>query len=276
MLYILTEKQHNEIAAAMPEYLVFSYQDENGEYIHDSAIRPLWNFDLDGMLTTLYGKDYSIFLASIPRVQYLEIYNHLQVNFETTDRTVSPKDQPYNILGLYKDETIVDGDLIQVIYYATLKEDGSLEKPVVRENRTYVYENEHYKSRQIDITWYYQDGSDCLDTKTTIKLFTPAKAMQAIERKRANILASVKLNLIGYIMMDGTDYTTARTMAIPLLSKYGDEVSVYASGYSDPLINALQNESATEYNWLDDTVTQLEDKTIRELVIYELDFMGRL
>ena len=78
-----------------------------------------------------------------------------------------------------------------------------------------------------------------------MKKYDPPKGIQAIERKRGNIMASVKTNVIGYLMLTGEAGSPpvkldAIVIAKDFLSHYGSEISLYKDGVSSPLIAAIQ------------------------------------
>jgi len=204
----------------------------------------------------------------------LKIYDYIDINsFSECLDCCPPKDISYDILGLYKKETFVYGDLTEIIYY--VERDGdTFSIPIVKEVREYNIVDTVYESRTITISWYYEDETLCSDTKIINKTYDPPKGIQAIERKRNNIMASVKTNLIGYLLLTGEETTKLDAIALAkaFLSDYVSEISKYKEGTSSPLTTKLTNE--TGFDWLDNEVTQAGNVTIRNLILNELNYPG--
>ena len=113
---ILTSELYKELKASSLSSLV-AYIDVDT----DSDIIDIhFSVALDsGQKTTLDGI-ISAHTAQELSSDYIEVYNHMNLNsFSIYNKYEVPKDVNYDVLGLYKKVTMVDGDITEVIYYGS-------------------------------------------------------------------------------------------------------------------------------------------------------------
>jgi hypothetical protein len=217
------------------------------------------------------NNEFSLELANlINSKKNYKIFEYITENKSTEEKTVIPKDISYDILGLHKKETVVNGDLIEVTYYGEYDENTKIHSnPVIKENRTYTISDNVYTKRDIDIVWYYDDETESDDTKHVTKHYDTNKGMAAMKIRRQNILTSSKTNLVAYLAMSGAGtIDECQLIGIAFLEDLGVGISLYADGNTSVILNTITNSTHT---WLDNQVPQINNYTIRNLMLAELD-----
>jgi len=134
----------------------------------------------------------------------LDLYYRIYDNI-TFDDQVNPQNPPFNldydIIGMHKKRHFNKGELGKVEYYSNYNPSTSEYSGLcVVEDRTYYRYNRMLNRREMDITWYYNDGTSG-ETKHTIKYYTTEEAIQAGEVRRRNVISTLKTNTVGLIMM---------------------------------------------------------------------------
>ena len=182
------------------------------------------------------------------------IYNYLN-NSEPKDFTLPPFDLNYDILGLYKNRIFNKGELNRVEYYGEYDPlSQQYSNMVVSEDRVYYRINEMVYKREMEINWYFDDGTTGA-TKNTIKYYTPEEAIVVGERRRSKVVAVLKTNTVGVIMgVSGMTQQEAETLTKPFLATYADQISQYIQGYEEPLKTAIL--TSTSFDWLDAIIDQ--------------------
>lgn len=196
----------------------------------------------------------------------LAIYNY--ISDKNVAKNKVPKDQDYGVLGLYKKNTLVDGDLVRVEYFGAFDgQDFSL--PVVREDRVYTFNSGIFVRRDMTITWFYSDGTDCADVKTTVKHYDGLAGMRSIHAKMKNILSSAQMNLMIYLIASGqaADLAAAQAIGKEFMRSFPAEMSLFTEGDRAPLVDFLTADTA--HAFLDATVPP-SGQTIRSLLIAEV------
>lgn len=165
---------------------------------------------------------------------YCMIYDF--IDYSNYANNINSKKPPtsldYDIIGLHKKRTLVKGELVKVEYYGeynhTTKQYSKL---VVSEDRVYYRVNQMVDRREMVIKWYDNDGTVCM-TKNTTKYYSITESMQELDTRRANIIADLKINTVGLVMMcSGITSVQAQTVAKPMVSTYNLEISKYLQGY---------------------------------------------
>jgi hypothetical protein len=174
---------------------------------------------------------------------------------------ITPVDVNYNILGLHKKRTVIKGELKTVEYYGEYDETTNTYSDIVlKETRDYHRdENNLIIKRVLTIEWYYLDDTKSPYTKNTIKYYSIDEKIKEGDRRRNNIISSLKLTLFGLLgQANGYD----------LLSVLTQEMSLYRDGSKSPLITKLQNIQKT---YLDNMVPGT-NIVIRDYIVNELTF----
>jgi hypothetical protein len=203
----------------------------------------------------------------------IKIYDFISdYAFPNRVEEVPPTDFNYDLLDLRKKITMKDGDIIEVIYYADYNDETKeYSVPLVKENFTYSFVNNYPVTRTLIIAWYYEDGTLCEETKTKTKFYTPIDSMLALKSKRQNIIANVKISLVGWLVMSGTSATVEEATAVAknFLISTIDNVKVFEDGNTAPLIAQLNSDIS--HTWLDNLIPQL-GKTVRQAILVLIDY----
>lgn len=203
---------------------------------------------------------------------YCMIYDF--IDYSNYANNINSKKPPtsldYDIIGLHKKRTLVKGELVKVEYYGeynhTTKQYSKL---VVSEDRVYYRVNQMVDRREMVIKWYDNDGIVCM-TKNTTKYYSITESMQELDTRRANIIADLKINTVGLVMMcSGITSVQAQTVAKPMVSTYNLEISKYLQGYEQELRDAITND--TIYSWLNLAIPNTGGYTIRMYLLDGLD-----
>lgn len=222
---------------------------------------PYYSLRWDGSAFVSQSPEWISDLASRYR-----IYDFMQEDNKYHSDDVIPADQNYDILGLFKQYTFVEGELSKIVYFS--KYDFTTETysdPVVTEYRTYFRQDDYYYKREIDIFWHRRDGSEG-DSKKTVKMYTPQQAVTAGVRRRTYIVDQMKIEIAYMISQtESVDLLTAENMGKLLLKDYRDQIWDYKQGDTSDLIDAITNDST--HAWLDNVI-DANGTTIRQ---YALD-----
>lgn len=203
---------------------------------------------------------------------YCLIYDY--IDYSNYVNSINPQKPPmnldYDIIGLHKKRYLVKGELIKVEYYGeynhTTKQYSKL---VVSEDRVYYRVNQMVDRREMVIKWYDNDGTVCT-TKNTTKYYSITESMQELDTRRANIIADLKINTVGLVMIcSGVTSVQAQTIARPMVSTYNLEISKYLQGYEQELRDAITND--TLYSWLNCVIPNTGGYTIRMYLLDGLD-----
>jgi len=273
-MIVVSKNNPQDGAILINEINIANYPDT--EWWHE-PILPDCNFRYwkndNGTLAEMTAEEKDLVDNPIPS-PYVKIYDYMgSAIYDIKDFAVPPKNFPYNVLPLYKKETLVKGDLIEAICYGNYDDStDTFSIPIVKEVRTYFMDSGIYTSRPMTITWYWDDGTEHPDTKSKLKYYTPRKAMAAIKKKRANIIDTVSTNLIGYLLMTGEASTKedAVVIAKAYLDNIDIEVGKYLKGTESSLIGNVTNDVI--HTWLNNAVTQAGGLTIRALILNEIDY----
>ncbi len=183
------------------------------------------------------------------------------------DATVPPFNYDYDIIGLHKKRYFNKGELGKVEYYTTYNPLTSEYSGLcVVENRVYHRYNRMINRREMDITWYYNDGTSG-ETKHTIKYYTTEEAIQAGETRRRNVISTLKTNTVGLIMMtSGLTQTQAENLGLLFLEQYNNAIFKYIEGVESVLKNIILTD--TNHSWLNNVIPNTCGITIR-LYLYD-------
>jgi hypothetical protein len=219
----------------------------------------------------------------------LQIYNTLVARVHGKQDNEVPKNFPYNILGFYKDAILQDGKPVTVTYYKNYDfETKIFSVPVVREDYTYVVTG-LFEKRTITHTWFYEDETECSDTKITYKCYgasdgTQLSGKKAINEMRNNIILTVQMKSVGYILATqgltlitatAQEVTDATDNAKEFSSHLEKETQLYRDGTTNLLVDKL-NAIDTDDTEIYPTNTWLlfdlgGGTTPRDLLVTELD-----
>ena len=137
------------------------------------------------------------------------------------------------------------------------------------------------EQRTTTITWYYNDGTECGDTKVVEKPYSSFQGMKAVKRRFDNILTSVQINVIGYIMIaNGVSQADAIADAQIFEEIFDTDMGKYLKGTATPLIIKMATHvfNTGEHTWIDiehiafgpSSNTGQTYNTPRELLVAEL------
>jgi hypothetical protein len=187
---------------------------------------------------------------------------------EPQDATLPPYEIPYNILGLHKKLTIVKGEVQKVEYYGVHDiQTNYWDDLVVVEDRQYLRQGGFVYLRQMDVTWYYTDGTSG-QTETYYKFYTLPQAINEGIRRRNNIVSQVKIDTIGIVTQtQGVNPLVAETIAKQILREIDYELSLYIDGDVTPIYNKFFD---LELDVLDDEVPNSGGLTLRQYILYSI------
>lgn len=193
--------------------------------------------------------------------QYYKIYDYFQFD-DSVDPKKAPLNLDYDIIGLHKKRIFNKGELYKVEYYGKFNSiNNQYSELCVVEDRVYYRHNRMLHKREMDITWYYNDGTSGL-TKHTIKYYTTDEAIQAGEIRRRNVISTLKTSTVGLIMMtSGLTQTQAETLGLEFLDMYNGHISKYIEGVESILKNDILTD--TNFNWLNNVIPNTGGITIR-------------
>ena len=192
---------------------------------------------------------------------YYRIYDYIEFD-DSVDPQIAPLNLDYDILGLHKKRYFDKGELYKVEYYGEhIPQTNTYSKLCVIENRIYYRTNRMLNRREMDITWYYNDGTSG-ETKHTIKYYTLEAAISAGEVRRRNVVSNLKMNTVGLLMMtSGITQTEAEILGFEFLNVHNNKISKYIEGVESILKNAILTDS--EFTWLDNVIPNTGGITIR-------------
>jgi len=152
-----------------------------------------------------------------------------QANYKLTGHSEEPLEIDYNIFGLHKKKTIVQGELQSIEYYKSY--DGvTYSDLVVDEQRVYTRDAWGlvlYRTQTS--TWYLEDNSvGC--TKVVIKYYNPQETMEEFTMRMSNLMSEAKLYVASQVgLPDALDFMTS----------LNTEISLYIQGEHTALLNAI-------------------------------------
>jgi hypothetical protein len=202
----------------------------------------------------------------------LKIYDYIpKYSLRNRILEIPPKEFDYDLLDLVKKITMVYGDITEVVYYAEFNpSNNTYSIPLVKEQYQYYYVNNLPYRRLLTISWYYIDGTLCTETKTKQKYYNAIDSMIALKSKRSNIIADIKISLVGWLLMSGSvsNMNDSVSTAKGFLEQVINDIKLFEDGNSIPLIAILTN---TNNSWLDNTIPQL-GKTIRLAILEQINY----
>jgi hypothetical protein len=118
--------------------------------------------------------------------------------FKLTGTNTSPVDLDYDIYGLHKKRTFVQGELVLTEYYRNY--DGTTYSDlVVDEGREYTRDANNLAQYRTQISRWYLTNDEVGATKTTTKYYTVHESVAESETRRANLVADAKLYTLSQI-----------------------------------------------------------------------------
>jgi hypothetical protein len=202
--------------------------------------------------------------------KFFNIYNYT-LSVEPKQFSTAPYDLDYNILGLYKKRYFDKGELQLIEYYGEYDPiTKQYDQKCVCEHRTYYRINEMVYRREMEINWILADGTTGA-TKQGTKYYTPEESIVAGERRRSQVISSLKTAVVGLIMaVSGLTQQEAEEGGKPFLSYYAGEINAYISGYEDDLKNAIMTTTNPDFDWLDAPIDQ-NGTLVRHYVYNEIN-----
>ena len=190
-----------------------------------------------------------------------KIYNFTK-NIEPKDFSVAPYDLNYDVLGFHKKRTFNKGEIKTVEYYGSYDFTGQTYTDlIVKETRTYYRINQMLNRRHLYIEWYLCDGTVGA-IKETWKYYTPEESMAAGERRRRNVISTLKIETIGLIMQaSGLTQSHAEQVGWEFLKEFNYEIDQYVEGVQDLLKNAIM--TTQNHGWLDWEIPNTGGITVR-------------
>ena len=200
---------------------------------------------------------------------YYLLYDYYERIPDDIDCSEPPFDLNYDILGLHKKKYFVKGELKKIEYYGEYDfYTDNYQNLLVHEDRTYYRINEMVYRREMDICWHLNNGLSGA-TKHTTKYYTQEESIMAGERRRRNIISSLKISLVGLIMQtSGVTQTEAQNLGFGFLTEYADAIDVYIEGALQFLYDAVLND--TNHSWLDNEIANTGGLTVRQYLYSEL------
>jgi hypothetical protein len=205
-------------------------------------------------------------ISGITDDRIYKIYNYTK-NISPENFQLPPFDINYNILDLHKKRYFTKGELNKVEYYGVydFPTDTHFDL-VLTEFRKYLRINELVYKRELDIVWYYYDGTSGA-TKQTTKFYTQAESLGVGERRRRNCVTNLKIETVGLIMMaSGVTQQEAEQIGWLFLEDYTTHINAYIEGAEDPLKNAIL--TTQSHPWLDWVIPNTGGLTVR-LYLYD-------
>lgn len=136
----------------------------------------------------------------------------------------------YDILGLHKKRTIINGELNRVQYYRDY--DGiSYSDLVVEENIVYNRNavSGLVNTRNMTISWYLTDGTIGHE-KSTIKYYSMIESIDEGIVRRNNMIAAAKLVVLGAVGLENGQN---------LLTELNLQINLFINGNTQPLRDAV-------------------------------------
>jgi hypothetical protein len=174
-------------------------------------------------------------------------------------------------VDLYKDVVMSEGAPVAKTYYldATIDENGvvTYSNPIVKIE--YTFERDAI-SLAISCTqkfkWYDTDGVLSTEYKEVKDYYTYPEKIAEAELRRSNIIADVKVKVIGLLML--TEQITqpeAADLGRPFLAAYKNDIYNYIDEANTGFATAVTNASAETYPWLENQTPY--SCTIREFIL---------
>ena len=200
--------------------------------------------------------------------KYFKIYDRIS-NSSTIISSNPPIDIDYDLLGYNKKRFFNKGELEKVEYHENFDQLTNVYSGrVVEELRTYYRINQMLSRREMVINWLLEDGTTGW-TKNTVKYYAQLEAIQAGVTRRDNVIANLKIEVLGLIMMSsGVTAVQAQQLAVPFLDTYTVNITKYIQGFEEQLRTAILNDTITP--WLDLVIPNTGGITIRQYLISEL------
>ncbi len=181
---------------------------------------------------------------------YVMIEEHL---LSRNIRANNPELVDYDILGLFKKQTFVKGDLVLVEYYLNYDDVNNVHSGlVIREERLYYRVDTRLRKREMSIYWYKSDGTVAF-SKNTNKFYSVLDSGQYGIDRRRNIVEEVKIIVVYLIMMtEQLDRQAAEDLGTPMLAEINDYINFYMNNASNAVIQVVQN--IATYPFLDNVI----------------------
>lgn len=182
---------------------------------------------------------------------YLMLNDHLlNTNVE---KIVDHEIIDYDILGLFKKQTFVKGDLVLVEYFLNYDEINNVYSGlVIKEERIYYRVETRLRKREMTISWYMSDGTVGY-TKDTVKWYSVLDSGQYGIDRRRNIVEEVKIIVVYLIMVtEQIDRQAAEDLGTPMLAEISDYINFYINNASNAVIDIIQNNAT--YAFLDNVI----------------------
>ena len=160
-------------------------------------------------------------------------------NFKLTGHIDDPTNVDYNLYGLFKQRTIVTGELLLTAYYKSYDTTANtFSNLVVNEYRTYNRDPLSIAQYRTQVSAWIMDDETTGATKTTVKYYSSDEAIQEGVDRRNNMIAFAKLALLnGLAGVVGVPLN--QTYAFDLLTTVTIQLNYYSQGYCQPLRDAI-------------------------------------
>lgn len=234
-----------------PLWHKFWYKD-NGALYYDDAAEQFFGFDYDAIMLDIFTQDLATYVSFLKRKPIAKAERYVE------ELSGNIKDEPYDIMWLISKETFVRGEKTKVEYFDSYDETIKVYSDLVVQVDI-IYEkdvHENYTTRTKTHKWINDDEDETItETKTTDKVYSPIDWMKAAERRRWNIVTSVKAMVVGYIMAtEWVDQATAEDMWKPFMSGHTIAMSQYKDWDRDILVNDITAQDGSVHAWLNNPV----------------------
>lgn len=168
---------------------------------------------------------------------YLMLTSHL---LDMNVKTNNPEIVDYDILGLFKKQTFVKGDLILVEYFLNYNEVTNVYSGLaIKEERTYYRVDTRLRKREMTISWYMSDGTVAF-SKFNTKFYSVLDSGQYGIDRRRNIIEEIKIIVVYLIMVtEQTDRQGAENLGMPMLAEINDYINYYINNASNAVIDVI-------------------------------------
>lgn len=244
----------------------FWYEDDGVYYYNDNTTQYL-DFDYDAVFQTEFTKTLTEYLSSLGRKAKLKASTYVS-------EFANIKDVDYNLMWLKKERIFNKGELEQVNYWAEYDvSTKTYSDLVIKEEITYNRDIGWYiQDRDKVISWMGDDES-IVDTKITKKFYTPVEAAKAGEKKRANIISEVKVNVIGMIAAtEAITVAEAEVLGMAFVEPLEIYMGNYIRGVTQPFIDAVTNTDLVAFPWMGNVINPDPVTTIQQYVLSEIDY----
>lgn len=195
--------------------------------------------------------------------KYYSLYDYFNTLPNDINVENPPVDLNYNILGLHKKREFNKGELGNVEYYGEYDFTNNVySNLILHENRTYYRINGMVYLRDMNICWHYNDFTSG-GTKNTTKYYTQEESIRVGERRRENVISTLKIEVIGLIMItSGKTQQEAEGLGFLFLTDYSVEIDIYISGVESLLKDVFTDD--TNHDWLNNEIPNAGGLTIRQ------------